>query len=344
MRASTLLGLALAMGVGLVGVAGIRYSGIFSRTPPPTPEKKEPILVLMAAKNLYEGSAATSLDVATRPASEEEIKLLRSNPEKVMPPFTEAAHLRILKRNVPVGEMLLREYFEDISIPAGVGMRLAPGMRAVDVELPKERADAGLLRLGERVDVYLTSKVCTDAAGSNPRTATAAIAKDLKVIVKRDILYTLMIPVPEDKPVSFILEANPYRAALVEFAKTRGLLTLVASSMKAKEADSSESEKILVEQFVQGKASVSERDLEAIFQLPDLPAVAQPLRVETYEAGKLSNVTIVPTPVPGRYERIEGGYHFLMPSEGLQVQARHDGKKDAGPSHIGVKPTPPKKK
>ena len=348
MRASTLLGLALALVIGLVVVAGIRFSGVFARTPPPPPaEKKEPVLVLMASKNLYEGTASTSLDVATRPATEEEIKYRAEHPNEVMPPYPEAAHLRILKQNVPVGQMLKREDFEKIDVPTGIGGRISEGMRAVDVELPKERADAGLLRLGEHVDVYLTSKVCTDATGSNARTAIAPIAKDLKIVVKRDILYTLMIPVPEDKPVSFILEANPYRAALIEYSKARGLLTLVATSSKGKERDviAAAREQELAERFIKGNAAISEFDLEQIFGLPPLPAAPQPMRVEMYEAGKLNSVAIVNSPVPVKYERFEGRYHFLMPGEAAQMTARNDGsRKDAGPPNIGVRPTPPKKK
>lgn len=347
MRASTLLGLALALVIGLVVVAGIRFSGVFNRTPPPPPPaKKEPIMVLMAAKNLFAKTAATSLDVATRPATKEEIKFLEKHSKEVMPPYPEAAHLRILKRPVPVGQMLLRDDFEDITVPEAVGARIEAGMRAVAVELPKERADAGLLRLGEHVDVYLTSKVCTDTAGSNPRTAIAPIARDLKVVVKRDILYTLMLPVPEDKPVSFILQANPYRAALIEFSKSRGLITLVATSSKGKEIDTMGAlrEQDLVERFVKGNVAIGEGDLERIFGLPPLPAVPLPMRVEMYEAGKLNNVALVQAPVPTRYERFEGRYHFLMPSDAGQVVARSEKARKDGPLNIGVRPTPPRKK
>jgi Flp pilus assembly protein CpaB len=351
MRASTLLGLGLALVIGLVVVAGIRFSGVFSRTPPsPPPPEPKPVMVLAAKDNLYMGTSATSLNVGLREATKEERELVLDDRKQgyktYLPPVVEAAHLRKLKRNVAVNALLQRDDFEQMELPEAVAARLSPGMRAVDVELPKERAGAGLLRLGERVDVFLTSKISTDLAGSNARTAIAPIAKDVKIVVKRDILYTLMIPVPEDKPVSFILEANPYRAALIEYSKTKGLITLVATSSKGKEPNPSDAEREqdLIDRFVNGDASVNETDLERIFRLPMLPALPQPLRVEMYEAGKLTNTTLVQAPVPARLERNEGGYHFFIPSEGSQMTPRHDGAKKDGPPNIGVRPTPPKKK
>jgi Flp pilus assembly protein CpaB len=342
MRASTLLGLALALFVGLIVVAGIRYSGIFSPKATVTETKKaeSPVMVLAATRNLFEGTSPTSQDVGLRRATDAEIKLI--NEGVLLPAHPEAAQLLVLKRNVAANDALKKDYFEEMSLPEGVGKRIGPGMRAVDVELPKDRAAAGLLRRGEHVDVYLTSKVCTDEAGSNPRTAIAPIAKNLKIVVKRDVLYTLMIPVPEDKPVSYILEANPYRAALIEFSKSKGNITLVATSSQGKMADiGTEREEELVNRFIKGEASVSERDLEKIFRLDPLPATPQPLRVEMFEAGKLTSVTLVQAPVPTTYERFEGGYRFFMPADAAKLTVKLDpAKKDNAANPIGVKSLP----
>jgi Flp pilus assembly protein CpaB len=346
MKASTLLGLALSVIVGLIVVAGIRFSGVLNRTPA-VQAKVEPVMVLAAARNLFQGTAATTNDVGLRAANSAELDFVRRNPEKVLPANPEAAHLRILKCNISANELLLKEHFEDMTLPTAIGARIAPGMRAVDVELPKERAGAGLLRLGEHVDVYLTSTICTDASGSQPRSAIAAIANGLKIVVKRDVLYTLMIPVPEDKPVSYILEANPYRAALIEFSKSKGLLTLVASSAQAKEPENTiglQKEQELVDRFIKREASVSENDLAKIFRLPPLPAPLQPMRVETYDGSRLSNVTIVHTQAPPGVAG-EGSYCFFMPGETPQVAAKQNGaKKDSPQNSISTVQAPPKNK
>jgi len=60
----------------------------------------------------------------------------------------------------------------------------------------------------------------------SPTLASALIAPGLKVIFKRDSIWTVMRSDDESKPISYTLEANPYRAALIEFAKNRGYLTL----------------------------------------------------------------------------------------------------------------------
>ena len=338
MRASTLLGLALALIFGLVAVAGIRYSGILNRAAP----KVETVMVLAAKHNLYEGMAATSNDVGLRPATPEELDLIKRHPEKVLPANPEAAHLRILARNVPANELLLKEYFQEMSLPPEISKHLAPGMRAVEVELPKDRAGAGLLRLGEYVDVFLTSKVCTDASGSQPRSAIAAIARGLKIVVKRNSPYPLMIPVSKDEPVSYILEANPYRAALIEFSKSKGNITLVVSSGPADNALPAQKEQELVDRFVKGESSVTESDLERIFHLAPLPPVQKPLRVEQYTGGQLKNVTVInpePSEVPG-----EGIYCFFVPGDSPQPTTKEGGKKEAPANNISVHPTQNNKK
>ncbi len=230
MRASTLLGLAIALMLGVVVVAGVRYSGILAPKPPPLIPKEQPVLVLAAKRNLNKGLAATINDAGVRAARPDELELVRKYPEKLFPINPEATNQLILKRDVGAEQILLREYFDEIKLPPEITKRLGPGMRAVDIEVPKDRAAAGLLRVDERVDVFLTSKIVTDPTASPSRSGIAPIAKNLKIIVKRDALIIFSAPVPEDKPVSYIVEANPYRAALIEYCKSKGLLTLVASA------------------------------------------------------------------------------------------------------------------
>lgn len=288
MRPSTLFGLAGALFLFLIVFVGAKYSGLFDS---PAAAKETPIQVLVAKSNLFEGTTTTSNDVMVRALNQDELDYYQRNKDKFMPATVAAAHMRILARSVPANEPLLKEYFLDQTIPDTVSQRLAPGMRAVNVVVPKERAGGGMLRLGERVDVLLTSNIAAgDSASSS---GTAPIARNLKVIVKRDNLWTVMAPIPVDRPVTFTLEANPYRAALIEFAKHRGMLTLVPSatagaprttSKSFSDPDSKEyrDEDERVRGINSGEVTVGDADLERIFNLKPLARRVPPLRIDRF--------------------------------------------------------------
>ena len=160
---------------------------------------------------------------------------------------------------------------------------------------------------------------------SRARTAIAPIRRDLKIIVKRGIPFdNIMMPLPEDKPVSFILEANPYRAALIEYAKSRGILTLVATAGGAGgQLDDLNAEQERVTAFVQGKAAVNESDLVRIFHLPPIQPPVPPLRVEHYAGTDMKKVEIL-DPTNGKAMPVLG-YHFMIP-EGATIQAGRNRK------------------
>src|SRR5262249_61912271 len=105
---------------------------------------------------------------------------------------------------------------QEMTKPEPLSQRLLPSMRAVNLSLTKEHSGGGLIQVGEWVDVVLTSSVESDGAAS---TRTATIAHNVRVIAKRNVLWPVFAPLTDDKPVHFTVEANPYRAALIEFAK-----------------------------------------------------------------------------------------------------------------------------
>ena len=99
MRASTLVGLGIALMLGVVAVGGIKYSGILNPKPLPVVEKKaEPIKVLAAEKNLFKGTVITFVDVRLRPASEAEEDYIKKHPDEFLPPDPQAAHLATASR------------------------------------------------------------------------------------------------------------------------------------------------------------------------------------------------------------------------------------------------------
>jgi WD40 repeat protein len=82
-----------------------------------------------------------------------------------------------------------------------------------------------MIQVGEWVDVALTTDI-TWPDGATQDTRTANIACACKVIAKRNSLWPIYACLPEDAPVHYTLEANPWRAALINFCKDKGLLTL----------------------------------------------------------------------------------------------------------------------
>jgi hypothetical protein len=156
--------------------------------------------------------------------------------------------------------------------------------------------------------VYLTSSFSW--GGGELSTRTACLARSLRVIVKRNNLWTALGAVSENQPVHFTLEANPYRAALLEFAKQKGELTLIPTSAPKEsvtgirpaggiipasqsDLDSKEyrDEDIRVAAINRGELVVGETDLERIFNL-QRPDRVPPLRVERYNGVSLVGTTV----------------------------------------------------
>jgi Flp pilus assembly protein CpaB len=316
MRASTLVGLAIALFLGAVAVVAVRTSGIFNPTQV-VATKEEPVMVLVARRNIFADTAATTADVMLRPATPEEIAFLanKDNRKKVLPANLEAASYRIANRHISVDELLKWEFFEDQSIPDSPTKRLAPGMRSVNVVVPKDRAASGLLRVGEYVDVFLTTTICTDPKCLSPRTATAPLAMHLKVVIKRDTIWTVMAPVPEDMPVSYILEANPYRAALIELAKTKGKITLIptANNVKNPAVMAAMDDTSRVAAFLTGEASVTEQDLERIFNLKPYQTPEPPLAIEHYKGVEYVGTSVMDKTYGRNVPTRSAGYNFFVP-------------------------------
>lgn len=327
MRASTLFGLTIAILIGMAVVFGVKSSGLFSRpvvvaTNPDRPK------VLVFRSGSFEGLASMSTDVIVRPVDDTEMDQYMKNKHKYMPPIPEAVNFRILARNVYSNEPLLKEHFKDLGLPESFGGLLGPGMRAVNLKLPREDAGGGPLRKGDLVDVLLTTSICTDPSCQYPRTASAPIAFGLKIIIKNDSIFGRMKEL-DDKPMSFTLEANPYRAALIEFAKTKGRITLVPTGPHANKGkldmttgvNKDEETRIL---RYQQNNSITDRDLEEIFKLAAIPLPPPPIYVEHIGGIQQRGTSVFPRGSYGNgrpsFQAGDGtpslGYSFQSPDAG----------------------------
>jgi Flp pilus assembly protein CpaB len=305
MRASTLFAITVAILLALGVAVAARYSGFFD-APQPVVKKAPVFQVLVANQNLFEGITISGADVRVREVRDgDERRQYEDNKDKFLPPVPAVANYRVLARNVLADEPLRKEDFKEFKLATPLHLRLGPYMRAVNVSVPKERAAGGMIQTGEHVDVMLTTQItCPEGTCYHPSVETAVIASNLRVIAKRNSLWTVLAPLPENQPLQFTLEANPYRAALIEFARLKGDITLVPTpSAQVREPaapkgggrpifsipDNREYEKEdeRVDAILASNLTIGDSDLERIFNLkPPAPRIP-PLRVERFSDVKL---------------------------------------------------------
>ncbi len=330
MRASTLFALTAAVLLGLGVAITAKMSGIFNR-PQPEPPKPVEIQVLSATHNLFENFVIQSGDVQVRALRPDELEHYKKNKDQYLPPVATAAVLRVVKTNIEADKPILKSDLQTMGLAEPLKDRLVPGTRAVNVAINKDHAAGGLIQAGDWVDVHLTTQIHMGERA--PVTQTASLAHNVRVIAKRNILWNVLQALPDDKPVNFTLEMNPYRAALLEFAKDKGTLSLVPvpalehNKLEARrrellgpkggiaaaafsEPDSVEykDEGARVQAFLRGDLSVGQTDLVRIFNLgtpppPSLP----PASVQVYRGvDHHSNVRFGPNGEPD-VELVQGG-------------------------------------
>ncbi len=225
MRASTLFALTLAILVGLgVAIAGKRL-GLFKGPPAPEPPaKKADVMALVAARNLFAGDLIDTAGVKVRALRPEELDHYQQHKDDYVPAVVAATFLRVADKNIYADQAILKSSLKDMAKPEPLHTRLLPRMRAVNLSLSKDQSAGGLIQLGDWVDVLLTCTI--DRKDQGPTTRTACAVPHARVVAKRNSLWPIYAPLPEDKPIHYTVEVNPYRAALLEFARTRGQVSL----------------------------------------------------------------------------------------------------------------------
>lgn len=240
MRASFLLVLTLAVVVGLMVAVVIRYSGLLNpppvlqpvvQVPEPKPEPKPappPVpRILATVKNVFAGDTVEYTDVRSRALRPEEMKDYEAHKADYLPPNELIALFRTPTRNLEADTPLKQADLMEMAKPEPLHTRLTPGTRALGVSLPKLQSAGGLIQVGDWVDVYVTTDVSrTDSQLKSPH--TGLVVRSAQVVAKRDTLYRIYSGLSDS--VQFTLSANPYRVALIEYARANGTLSLVPVS------------------------------------------------------------------------------------------------------------------
>lgn len=242
MRASTILAAIIAVVVGLLVVVLIRWwkPEWFGLRPGQAQAGQGQALgqpILVAARNIYAGKCITEEDVRVRQERPKEREQYAN--QRLLPAYVPAAVGRIAVKPIPADQPITEDALEPLeAYKDQLAERITPGMRAVNLQLPITESGGGLIRVGDYVDVLIkttveTSHDCLSLAElcrlGLPATMEGILVRDARVIVRRNVLW------PNCRPYSlcvtnFILETNPYRAALLEYAKDRGLITLIPIS------------------------------------------------------------------------------------------------------------------
>jgi Flp pilus assembly protein CpaB len=295
MKATTLFTLTIALVLGLGAAATAKYFGFFepkAQAAVEKPPEKPPVLLLVAGTNLFKGHALSAADVKVRPARGEELADYNTNAKDYLPPVVNAANFRIMAEHLEADRPIKVKHLDPQEFES-LEKRMSPYMRAVNLDVPKVRCAGGSLLRDDRVDVFLTTLVATGPANTgpdgHPHLRMACIARDCRVVMKRNQLLTALQANPEVVP--YTLEVNPYRAALITYAEHKGLITLVPRarnkaempvtpvgkpSFSDLESDEYKDEDTRVEKVERLTYTVGDKDLSRLFQLPELQAKVPP--------------------------------------------------------------------
>lgn len=290
MRGTLLAVVAVAVIAGLGVVALARQTGWLNpaaaptQPPPPTvvvaPPPPPPVPVVVTLRqHLYAGDAVDKDALTVRELRADEVKDYEANKADYIVSPGGAAYFRTLSRDVMADTPLKKAYLDEPKKPEPLASRLAPGTRAVDLALTKDLAASGMIAVGDWVDVY----ILTDVSRSDSPTRIpqgGVLVQSAPVVAKRGTLYPYYTGLP-DGPIGHTLAVNPYRAALLDYAKSVGTVSIVPVSASEK--------KRLDELKVRANEVPAKASLAIPFAEPGSPEyTAEQDRIEKYNRGEIA--------------------------------------------------------
>jgi Flp pilus assembly protein CpaB len=239
MRGSLLAVVAVAVVAGLGVVGAVRALGLLNppvvaeKPVPPAPPAPPPVpTVTVAGRHLFKGDTIDPRDLVVRPVRPGEEKDFAANRAEFLGDAKEVAYFRYAARDVVADTPLRLTDLAELKKPEPLNARLTPGTRAVDLAVPKELAAGGMIAVGDWVDVYLLTEVArTDSPARVPQ--AGVLVHSAPVIAKRGTLFSIFAGLP-DGPIQHTLAVNPYRAALLDYARAVGTISLIPVSSAEK--------------------------------------------------------------------------------------------------------------
>jgi Flp pilus assembly protein CpaB len=311
MKLTTFFAIAFALLLGTGFFFAARHFGWFERSAAakevPPEVKPAPTMVLVAEDNLFEGLAVDSAKkVKVKEIDAKDLRDYKADPDKFLAATPNAALFLVPKRPIQAGTVLKKEYFEDFELPSGPEGLLKQGMRAINVAVPKTRCVGGIIRRNDHVDIMMTCKVLPAGEPERAIIRTACIARNCRVLIKRNQLWPVLSANPDDKPVDYTIELNPYRAALLDFAQQKGQISLVAVPASPQKiaagqySDPTSKEYADEDERVQGVLDsvyvVSDTDLGRIFNIkppPPKPEEPRPVVIRHITGVNATSATVI---------------------------------------------------
>lgn len=164
-------------------------------------------------------------------------------------------------------EPIFEDQLDKLQMPPGIGDRVAPGKRAVIIDVPASKA---MFQVGDIVDI--TGTLMHDAFGPNGGT-TACLASG-KVIARFNTIHPVCCPTPLNAPTrSATVEVTPCEFGLIELARTMG--ATFAISVAHRPAVSDEKVEAARPAATEGMdeecCTATMEDLERAFRIPKRP-------------------------------------------------------------------------
>jgi pilus assembly protein CpaB len=215
-RRTTLL-VALALAV-ITGWLTLTYLSNLQRQ---TNANTAPVRVLVAAQEIPARVPITAAMLGTVPRPSNAV-----DPNAVTDPKQIIGALSLI--TIPAGAGITSAM---VGHPSDVGLtvRLAPGMRAISVQIDKVKGISGLVQPGDRVDVIAQPP----KSGAAPPPA-ATILRGVRVLaIGEDLEYTSATPSPQEQQATTVtLEVTPKQADLLVMADINTSLRLALRSSK----------------------------------------------------------------------------------------------------------------
>lgn len=281
-RAGTVFALTLAVVAGLV-LATIVKLFIWDRKPAPVAEAPR-YKVTVAAVNILDKQQVTAAHLKTVAVTREKLDEYLKQAKELGTKLLEGNQPlnRTTLKPIPAEEPLFENQFEPLGYPESVKERLAEGKRAVIIEVP---ARAAMVQVGDVVDVLCTVSNRTPAFGGDNGSATATMARNLRVIARFNTTRTAATPPPGEYR-SYTLEVDPWQFAAIELAKSiGGVFSLSVESraggppdtvLSAATASGEESPSKVVEARFNSTGRVTVGDLATLFGVEEnQPVVLQ---------------------------------------------------------------------
>lgn len=266
MKPQTLLAILVAGGAGL---AAMLMTQKFLR-----PQGPDESAVLVAIADIEPG---TSLNEAMFKSQGVPRNMI---PEGAVAQAAEAVG-RAAKYHLMKGEVITEKKLAPKGV-AGLQIVIEEGMRAVAVPITTDRAVAGFVKAGDRVDILLTTR----SRGVSEPERSKTILQDIKVLTVNQTMQNEGDPENKGKvveTVSFLL--TPVQAELLQVAQTAGALSL---TLRGKGEDKTfDSKGASLADVMGGKgekdASTKEPDPVLVSQIPKEPGVTKEVVTDLFK-------------------------------------------------------------